>query len=275
MLRRLALAFLLLTPATALAQQGPPSQCLAIAQNVDEVPVHYASLATPVQSNDDAYTVTISFQGHSTYLIESPTGATIATDYAGWMTDPVVPLGVTMNRAHSSHWTDRIQPETKYVMRGWGEDGDIARHNLMVGDILVRNVTTDIMRFGTVPDGNSIFIFEVAGLCIGHLGHLHHRLSDDQYAKIGRLDVVMVPVDGGITMTHVSAKEILDRMRSSIVLPMHVRSYGALPEFLNYLGDGFARERLSENRLRVSLRSLPDRPTVFILPGVGAYGGDR
>jgi hypothetical protein len=27
-----------------------------------------------------------------------------------------------------------------------------------------------------VPDGNSVFIFEVAGLCIGHLGHLHHEL---------------------------------------------------------------------------------------------------
>ena len=279
MLRRLALVALLLMPTAGLAQQVQPSQCLAIAQNMHELPVQYASLATakpiPVQSNDDAYTVTISFQGHSTYLIESPTGATIATDYAGWMSDPVVPLGVTMNQAHSSHWTDRIQPETKYVMRGWGENGDIARHNLMVGDILVRNVTTDILRFGTVPDGNSIFIFEVAGLCIGHLGHLHHRLSEDQYAKIGRLDIVMVPVDGGITMTHTSAKEIMERMRSSIVLPMHVRSYGALPEFLNYLGDGFGRERMRENRLRVSLRSLPDRPTVVILPGVGAYNGDQ
>ncbi len=275
MLRRLALIAFLLAPASALAQQGPPSQCIAIARDMGDLPVQYALFATPVQANDEAYTVTISFQGHSTYLIESPTGATIATDYAGWMTDPVVPLGVTMNQAHSSHWTDRIQPETKYVMRGWGEDGDIARHNLMVGDILVRNVTTDILRFGNVPDGNSIFIFEVAGLCIGHLGHLHHRLSEDQYAKIGRLDIVMVPVDGGVTMSYTSAKEIMERMRSSIVLPMHVRSYGALPEFLNYLGDGFARERLRENRLRVSLRNLPDRPTVVILPGVGAYSGDQ
>ena len=38
-------------------------------------------------------------------------------------------------------------------------------------------------------DGNSIFIFEVAGLCIGHLGHLHHELDEGHYAEIGRLDV--------------------------------------------------------------------------------------
>ena len=58
-------------------------------------------------------------------------------------------------------------------------------------------VTTDIRggMSGRLKDGNSIFIFEVAGLCIGHLGHLHQIPNDEQYAAIGRLDVVMVPVE--------------------------------------------------------------------------------
>ncbi|MEY9138330.1 hypothetical protein ACVIWV_010144 [Bradyrhizobium diazoefficiens] len=30
----------------------------------------------------------------------------------------------------------------------------------------------------------------VAGLCIGHLGHLHHKLDDSHFAQIGRLDIV-------------------------------------------------------------------------------------
>ena len=37
-------------------------------------------------------------------------------------------------------------------------------------------------------------------MCIGHLGHLHHTLTDQQIAQIGQLDVVMVPVDGSYTM---------------------------------------------------------------------------
>jgi L-ascorbate metabolism protein UlaG (beta-lactamase superfamily) len=139
---------------------------------------------------------------------------------------------------------------------------------------LVRNVTTDLLRFNTVPDGNSIFIFEVAGLCIGHLGHLHHKLNEDHYAKIGRLDVVMVPVDGGLTLTHLSVRELLDRLRSSVVLPMHVRFAGALPQFLGHLGEGFAVETVREKKLVLSLFNLPKRPTVKLLPGVTSYPDD-
>ena len=68
-----------------------------------------------------------------------------------------------------------------------------------------------------------------------------------------------------------SAKEILERLRSSVVLPMHVRAYDALPRFLTYLGEDFAVQRLKENKIRLSLRNLPKQPTVMILPGVGTY----
>ncbi len=248
-----------------------PSTCFAVANNIHtpELPVHFASFTVPVATSK--YDVTISFQGHSTYLIESPTGIKIATDFAGWLADPVTPNVVTMNHAHSSHYTNTPDPKIEAVLKGWGDNGAIAKHHLMVGDVLIRNVTTDILRWSGVPDGNSIFIFEVAGLCIGHLGHLHHKLSEDHYAKIGRLDVVMIAVDGGLTMSHLSAREILKRLRSSVVLPMHVRSYDAMPNFLNYLGEEFAITRLRENRLKVSLLNLPKRPTVMLLPGVDNY----
>ncbi|MEP1206894.1 MAG: MBL fold metallo-hydrolase [Rhizobiaceae bacterium] len=248
-----------------------PSTCFAVAQNIHspELPVHFASFSMPVA--ETKYDVKISYQGHSTYLIESPTGVKIATDFAGWLADPVTPDVVTMNHAHSSHYTDYPDPKIQIVLKGWGDAGTPADHHLMAGDVLIRNVTTDILRWSAVPDGNSIFIFEVAGLCIGHLGHLHHKLTEDHYAKIGRLDVVMIAVDGGLTMSHLSAREILKRLRSSVVLPMHVRSYGALPNFLTYLGDEFAIQRVRENKLTLSLLNLPKQPTVMLLPGVDTY----
>ena len=63
----------------------------------------------------------------------------------------------------------------------------------------MRNVPTNIRNWidgGTERHGNSIFIFEMAKLCIGHLGHLHHTLNQQQLDEIGRLDVVFAPVDG-------------------------------------------------------------------------------
>jgi len=264
---------------TALAQSDTTkplgSTCLATVEDLhrDGLPVHYASFVQPASFDLAAgkYDVRISYQGHSTYLIESPGGVKIATDFAGWMSDPVTPDAVTMNRAHASHYTDFPDPKIKHVFKGWGDGTDIARHNTMVGDILVRNVTTDLLRWNSHKDGNSIFIFETAGLCIGHLGHLHHKLSEDHYAKIGRLDVAMVPVDGGMTMSHVSAKDIIGRLRSSVILPMHVRSFDAMPQFLAYMGKGYPVERLPTNAITVSLRNLPKQPTVYIVAGVDGY----
>ena len=77
------------------------------------------------------------------------------------------------------------------MLHGWGDDGKPALVNMRIGDVYIRNVTTDIRRYygddsrsgAMVRDGNSIFIFEVAGLCIGHLGHLHHKLDDSHFAR--------------------------------------------------------------------------------------------
>jgi len=264
-----------LTSNVALAQSSRPSICYNVAENLrgPEFPtIRYVSFsAHKVASPLSKYNVTISYQGHSTYLIESPNGVKIATDYAGYMVANIVPDVVTMNQAHTSHYTSSPDPKIAHVLPGWNDDATPAEHYVSVDDVLIRNVTTDLLRFASVPDGNSIFIFEVAGLCIGHLGHLHHKLTDDHFASIGRLDIVMVPVDGGLTLAHKSVRELLDRLRSSVVLPMHVRFAGALPQFLAHLGDGIAVVRHKENKLILSLRNLPKQPTVILLPGVSSY----
>lgn len=270
----LAIASLVFLTSFAHAEDVKPSTCHAVAKQLDDdafALVQFASFAPKHVATQSAFEVAISFQGHSTYLIETGAGVKIATDYSGFIPAKVVPDVVTMNQAHSTHYTSNPDPRIAHVLRGWDPGGGVAEHYLTVDDVLIRNVTTDIMRYGTVPDGNSIFIFETAGLCIGHLGHLHHKLSDEHLAKIGRLDVVMVPVDGGLTLTHTSVKELLDRLRSSVVLPMHVRSGGAVPRFLAHLGEQFEVEFLKENKIVLSLNNLPAQPTVKILPGVSYY----
>jgi L-ascorbate metabolism protein UlaG (beta-lactamase superfamily) len=160
------------------------------------------------------------------------------------------------------------------VLHGWGEDGKPAAISERIGDTFIRNVTTDIRRYfgddaGTdmIRDGNSIFIFEVAGLCIGHLGHLHHKLDDSHFAQIGRLDIVMVPIDGTYTMSLDGISEITKRLRASVVLPMH-RFATPLDDFMRRIGQQFEIDRRLERSLRISRDSLPSTPTVIILDGV-------
>lgn len=260
-----AMAALLIGAPAVLAQDDPqPSHCVAMANALPNATfVNF----TPTGGQSEGE-VKLTYAGHSTYVIESPAGLRIATDYSGvYGTDPL-PRVVTMNKAHRTHYTDMPAPGIEYVLRGWNPDGGPAKHRLVVDDVYIRNVPTDIRRFEQMEkDGNSIFIFEVAGLCIGHLGHLHHNLTDAHYAAIGRLDVVMVPIDGGMTQSLANMQEITKRLYSSVVLPMH-RHSTPLEEFTLRMGEGFDVDFRDSRSLTLSLRSLPRRPTIIVLEGV-------
>lgn len=270
----LFLVFIVL-PAHAFAQEAnrPFSQCLAVAQSLPGAT--YANLTpqdlenglvTPAQAGSGE--IEIMFAGHSTYVITTPSGATIATDFNGWAGRVAVPDVVTMNKAHSSHFTLSPDERIEHVLRGWNFDQTPAEHNVVVDDVYVRNVTTDIRNFSTMePDGNSIFIFEVADLCIGHLGHLHHPLEDRHFAKIGRLDIVMVPVDGGLTLSHDAMTGIAKRLQSSILLPMHRRG-SPLSSFIEMMGDRFLVDYVNDDSFKISARTLPRQPTILVLKGI-------
>jgi L-ascorbate metabolism protein UlaG (beta-lactamase superfamily) len=262
----LALLGAVLSP--ALAQQPQRSECLAMA--------HAAPRVVPAAFRQEAAAaeVEITYAGHSTYFIDTPGGLRIATDYSGAYQVGRLPDVVTMNRAHSTHYSLFPDKRIAHVLHGWGEDGQPALISQRIGDTFIRNVTTDIRRYfgddaGTdmIRDGNSIFIFEVAGLCIGHLGHLHHKLDDSHFAQIGRLDIVMVPIDGTYTMSLDGISEITRRLRASVVLPMH-RFATPLGEFMGKIGQQFEIDRRGERSFRMSRDKLPATPTVIILDGV-------
>jgi hypothetical protein len=146
-----------LTLFLCISQNGHASECLAMA----DAPARVIRTATPAQLTEQQ--VSITYVGHSTFVIESAGGVTIATDYAGYAGPGVVPRIVTMNHAHRTHYTDTPDPRIEHILRGWNPNGGAAQHNLALGDVVVRNVPTDIRSWsgGRVVDGNSIFIFEV------------------------------------------------------------------------------------------------------------------
>jgi L-ascorbate metabolism protein UlaG (beta-lactamase superfamily) len=213
--------------------------------------------------------VRLTFIGHATWLIESAGGVRVATDYNDYVRPSIIPEIVTMNRAHTTHYTMFPDPSIAHVLRGWTNDGTPAEHDLSLADLRVRNVATNIRNFsgGFVPHGNSIFIFEVAGMCIGHLGHLHHTLTADQIGHIGQLDVVMVAVDGSYTMDVAGVVETLKSLRARLILPMHYFNHMTLDRFLASIGSDFPVEIAKEPMLVVSQQTLPTEPKVLVLPG--------
>ena len=213
--------------------------------------------------------VRISYVGHSTFLIESPQLVRIATDYNDYVRPPALPDIVTMNHAHTTHYTHSPDPGIKHVLRGWADDEKPARIDLQFKDVRVRNVPTNIRSWagGTERHGNSIFIFEVANLCIAHLGHLHHTLTQQQLNEIGRVDVVLVPVDGTLTLDLEGMIEVLRALKAPLIIPMHYFSAYTLDRFLQRARQDWDVEIADVPSLVVSKASLPAKTKVLVLPG--------
>src|ERR1700730_18455894 len=118
MLRLFSAVFALLASvvAPAVAQEAPRgSECLAMSNAPPR--------ATPVSLRQAAATtngVAITYAGHSTYYIDTPGGVRIATDFIGAYTVGRLPDVVTMNRAHSTHYTLFPDPRIPLVLHGWG-----------------------------------------------------------------------------------------------------------------------------------------------------------
>lgn len=215
--------------------------------------------------------VRITYAGHSTFLIESPRLVRIATDYNDYVRPPVQPDIITMNHAHSTHYTDRPDAGIKHVLRGWGPSPDKpARHDMALEDVRVRNVPTNIRDWvsgGTERHGNSIFIFETAQMCIAHLGHLHHTLNQQQLNEMGRVDVVMVPVDGSATLDLDGMFEVLTSLKAPLMIPMHFFSAYTLNRFLTRAKEQWDVEYNATPSLLLSKTTLPTSPKVVVLPG--------
>ncbi len=213
----------------------------------------------------------LTYIGHSSFVIESPRGATIVTDYNDIYRAPLTPDIVTMNRAHTTHHSFMPQAAIKHVLRGWNPTGGAAIHDLNYEDVRVRNIPTNIRTWnsedGNGQFGNSIFIFELAGLCIAHLGHLHHTLTVQHLAQIGQMDVVLVPVDGSYTLDLPGMMEVLKALKAPLIVPMHYFSRYTLERFLAQARTTFQVIESPVPMTILSRATLPSRQQVLVLPG--------
>jgi L-ascorbate metabolism protein UlaG (beta-lactamase superfamily) len=212
----------------------------------------------------------ISFVGHASFLIETPQNVKAVTDYNDYVRAAVVPDIATMNKAHSTHYSRNPEAGITHLLPGWNPAGGRADHDVTLLDLRVRNVSTNIRTWDggqTELDGNSIFIFELGDFCVVHLGHLHHTLEPAHIRAIGRADIVLVPVDSGFTMDIEGMMEVLEKLAPRIIIPMHFFGPHTLEKFIRIGSDKYIIDRREKPTGVFSRESLPDRPTMVVMPG--------
>ena len=217
----------------------------------------------------------VTFVGHSSFQIDTPQGVRAITDYNGVNGFGRRPDIVTMNNAHDTHFTDTPEDGITYVLRGWpSQPGESeAKHEVTLKDMKVWNVPTNARDWGGGSariNGNSIFIYAVGDLCIAHLGHLHHRLTREHLEELGRIDVLMVPIDGSYTMGMPLMVDVIRQVQPRIVLPMQYWGRGQLDRF-ECLMTTLDAEFVWPDRRSVEIvkEQLPEKLTVIAVGGEG------
>jgi L-ascorbate metabolism protein UlaG (beta-lactamase superfamily) len=68
---------------------------------------------------------------------------------------------------------------------------------------------------------NLLMKFELAGKKLLHCGDLGHMLSDELITKIGKIDVLFIPVGGKFTIDAKTGYKICQRLQPKLIFPMH------------------------------------------------------
>jgi len=71
---------------------------------------------------------------------------------------------------------------------------------------------------------NIIFVFNVDGYKICHLGDLGYELSDDEISKLRNVDILLIPVGGKYTIDANEAARVALSINSHVVIPMHYKT---------------------------------------------------
>lgn len=222
---------------------------------------------TPAQAAEGK--VDLTYIGHASVLIESPQGVSIVTDLNDYVPPPFPPDIATMNHAHDTHYTDRPDPRIKFVLRGWDVGAGPAHWDLTYKDVRVRNVPTNVrnwMTGGTEFNGNSIFIFEIADLCIAHLGHLHHTLTAEHLAALGQIDVLLPLVDGAYSLSQHDVIEVIDQIKPRVIIPVHYFGPDQLERFITRTKGRFPVRRKPGPQIELSRANLPQQTEIWLVP---------
>lgn len=163
----------------------------------------------------------ITWLGHSSFLIKDLKGRLILTDpfnnQVGYETYKDTADFVTISHSHFDHsYTDEIKGNPIIINK-------VGNYNFDNLNIIGLPSYHD-KQLGVVRGKNTIFIIEVDGYRICHLGDIGYILSDDEVNTLGDIDVLLIPVGGNFTIDGMEAKKLCQKINSHIIIPMHYKT---------------------------------------------------
>lgn len=224
--------------------------------------------------------VTIEYIAHACFRITVPSGEQLLMDpFASrvWIgydyPDGIEADAVLITHPHYDHdggasvghpapW-----PDTMAVLR---EPGTYDLSGVEIHGVAGKHADPYGKEFGQT---NTIWLLEVAGLRIAHLGD-NGPVSQEAAAQLGEVDILMVPIDSEfhILQEH-EIQTILNQLAPSLVIPMHYRladlepdddEPGGLGGIDDWLKSRRNVRRLSTHQTTISLEDLPNNQEILV-----------
>lgn len=162
----------------------------------------------------------IEYFGHSCFRITSENGISVVTDpYTGVGYELPKNLSadiVTVSHGHFDHnyvegvqgYKTLLNQTGKYLVNGIEFEGILTYHDEQEGKLRGKNI---------------VFKMTIDGKTVCHLGDLGEACSTETVEKIGKVDILLLPIGGTYTIDAKQAFEYVAKIKPKIVIPMHYK----------------------------------------------------
>lgn len=169
----------------------------------------------------------ITFLGHSSFKLKGKTASLVTDPFdatVGFKFPKTEAEIVTISHDHFDHNKAELVENVRKVITGPGE------YEISGVSIIGISSYHDNSK-GSERGKNTIYVFEMDGLRICHLGDLGHDLNQGMLDSIGTVDILIVPVGGFFTIGPEEAVKVVQSIEPSIVIPMHYQTSGMAESF--------------------------------------------
>jgi L-ascorbate metabolism protein UlaG (beta-lactamase superfamily) len=211
----------------------------------------------------------VKWLGHSAFLLTSDSGVRVLTDpYKSGSYDGAVgykPITASVDVVTASH-----EHDDHYCLDGLSdgyecvtETGTHEAAGLTITGIKSYHDTSR----GKDRGSNIIFVIEMDGIKLCHLGDLGHTLSGEEAGAIGKVDVLLIPVGGFYTIGPKEAVDVMKALSPSVTIPMHYKTESLgfpikpVEDFLSMAGDS---ERPGTTEVEIKQESLGGRRIIVL-----------
>ena len=212
----------------------------------------------------------IKWYGHSAFQITTEKGMRIIIDpYESGSFSGALSYGkiedeaeiVMTSHDHADHnYTKDIKGKYKHVSRAGEHE---------IKDIKIKAIPSfhDSVE-GKKGGSNLIFVITADGLNLVHMGDIGHSLDPELLKKIGKVDILLLPVGGFFTVDAAMAQKIMNDIKPSITIPMHYKT--AKCNFPITPVDDFTKNQanvrmLKESSIVIKKETLPKEPKIIVL----------